>query len=152
MISVLRFAAFLAAFTVCTTALAAYPQGPVKLIVPLSAGGATHSAEPILAQSLARARGQPVLVENKPGADGSIAALSVIGAKPDGQTLFFSSTTAICAIPTMRRNPPYDPLKAFTPVSMVGTLDLVLFAHPSVEGRSLGEVLKYVKANPGKIN
>jgi tripartite-type tricarboxylate transporter receptor subunit TctC len=148
---------FLAAFAcaatlACTVAAAAYPQGPVRLVVPLSPGGATDSAARIVAKSLSDALGQPVIVENKTGADGSIAAMAVIGAKPDGQTLFFSSTTAICAIPTMRKNPPYDPTTAFTPISSVGTLDLALFVHPSVEGKTLAELLRYVKANPGKVN
>ncbi len=137
---------------VASAAPAAYPQGPVKMVVPLSPGGATDSAARIVAKALADSLGQPVVVENKPGADGSIAALSVINSKADGQTLFFASTTAICAVPTLRKNPPYDPRTALTPVSMVGTLELVLFAHPSVEGRTLADVLRYVKANPGKVD
>jgi tripartite-type tricarboxylate transporter receptor subunit TctC len=127
-------------------------QSPIRLVVPLSAGGATDGAARIVAKPLSEALGQPVIVENRPGADGTIAALAVINAKPDGQTLFFSSTTAICAVPTMKKSPPYDPVTAFTPVSMVGPLEMMLVAHPSVEGRSLAEVLRHVRANPGKVN
>ena len=149
MVSISKALVALAFGAAVSTALA---QTPIRLLVPLSAGGATDSAARIVAKPLSEALGQSVIVENRPGADGTIAAQAVIGAKPDGTTLFFSSTTAICAVPTMRKNPPYDPTTAFTPVSMVGPLEMVLLAHPSVKGRTLAEVLRYVKANPGKVN
>lgn len=142
----------LAAFALASAASAAIAQAPIRLLVPLSAGGATDSAARIVAKPLSEALGQPVLVENRPGADGSIAAMAVINAPPDGATLFFASTTAICAVPTMRKNPPYDPASAFAPVSLVGPLEMMLLAHPSVEGRALADVLRYVKMNPGKVN
>jgi len=147
-----RLASLACAVSLASTAAFAYPNGPVRLVVPLSPGGATDNAARIVAKGLSEALGQSVVVENKPGADGTIAAMSVVNAKPDGQTLFFSSTTAICAVPTMRKNPPYDPRTAFTPVSLVGTLEMVLLAHPSVEGKNLLEVIRYAKANPEKTN
>jgi tripartite-type tricarboxylate transporter receptor subunit TctC len=149
MISIARMLGALVCASVASAALA---QAPIRLIVPLSAGGATDGAARIVAKPLSEALGRPVIVENRPGADGTIAAMAVINAKPDGNTLFFSSTTAICAVPTMRKDPPYDPTSAFTPVSMIGPLEMVLLAHPSVEGRTLAEVLRYVGANPGKVN
>jgi len=142
----------LAAIVLVSAASLAGAQTPIRLMVPLSPGGATDSAARIVAKPLSELLGQPVIVENRPGADGTIAAAAVIGAKPDGLTLFFSSTTAICGVPTMRKSPPYDPTTAFTPLSMVGPLEMMLLAHPSVEGKTLAEVLKYVRANPGKVN
>ncbi|ART47643.1 Bug family tripartite tricarboxylate transporter substrate binding protein [Acidovorax carolinensis] len=130
-----------------------YPNKPVKLIVPFSAGGSVDAAARIVGQGLAQQLGQPVIIDNKPGADGSIATNEVIKSRPDGHTLLFATNTAILAVPTLRLKPPYDPLSALTPVGFWSRQSaFFLFMHPSVPANNLKELIGFAKANPGKLN
>jgi len=133
-------------------AAAGYPTKPIRLIVPFPPGGATDLAARVFAQPLAAALGQPVVIENKAGADGAIAALEVMRAAPDGHTLFFATNTAMCGVPTLRKAPPYDPITDFTPVSMIGRYGFFLFLHPGVPAEDVKTLLAYIRANPGKLN
>jgi tripartite-type tricarboxylate transporter receptor subunit TctC len=146
--AVLSFA--LAVF--CTAAGAQYPSKPIRLIVPFPAGGAAELGARIFAQPLGQALGQPVIVEAKPGGDGVIGADAVMKSPPDGYTLFYPSNTAFSYVPATRKNPPYDPVADFTPVSLVGYYGFFLFAHPSVPANSAAELIAYARANPGKLN
>lgn len=141
------------AFAVFSTAAAAqYPDKPIRLIVPFPPGGAAELGARIFSAPLGEALGQPVVVETRAGADGAIAADVVMKAAPDGYTLFYATNTAFNWVPATRRNPPYDPLADFTPVSLVGYFGFFLFTHPSVPANNVAELIAYAKANPGKVN
>jgi tripartite-type tricarboxylate transporter receptor subunit TctC len=106
----------------------------------------------VYAQALAQQMQQTAIVENKPGADGAIAAAELIRATPDGQTLLFATNTPILAAPTLRMKPPYDPLTAFSPVALLGPSAFFLLVHPSVPAKDLREFIAYAKANPNKLS
>jgi len=147
---------FLAAALLClVTAVASaqqYPNKPIRLIVPFPPGGAAELGARIFAQPLGQALGQPVIIETKPGADGAIAADATMKAAPDGYTLFYATNTAFSWVPAVRKNPPYDPLGDFTPVSLVGIFGFFVFSHPSVPANTMAELLAHIRANPGKLN
>ncbi|MFL6574098.1 MAG: Bug family tripartite tricarboxylate transporter substrate binding protein [Burkholderiales bacterium] len=142
----------IAAALLAGAAGAQYPNKPIRLIVPFPPGGAAELGARIYAQPLGQALGQPVVIETKPGADGAIAAEAAMKAAPDGYTLFYATNTAFSWLPAVRKNPPYDPLADFTPVSLVGQFGFFIFTHPSVPANNMGELLAYIRANPGKLN
>ena len=147
-----RILAALAAVLLAGAAAAQYPNKPIRLIVPFPPGGAAELGARIYAQPLGQALGQPVVIETKPGADGAIAAEAAMKAAPDGYTLFYATNTAFSWLPAVRKNPPYDPLADFTPVSLVGQFGFFIFSHPSVPANNISELLAYIRANPGKLN
>ena len=133
-------------------AWAQYPAKPVRLIVPFPAGGAADNVTRIVARGLSDGLGQPIVVENKPGGDGVIAANALLQSSPDGYTLLMGTATGMNAVPAMRKNPPYDPLADFTAISRIGNFVHLLVVHPDVPAQTLPELIAYARANPGKLN
>ena len=129
-----------------------YPSKPVRIIIHFPAGGSTDLVARTLAQALGESMGQPFIVENRTGADGAIAAAAVMQAQPDGHTLFIATNTSIAQVPLLKKNPPYDPLTAFTPVSLVGRYTFFLVVTPSLGVNTFNEFIAYARQNPGKIN
>lgn len=151
--------AALAASTVLGLALLAgaparaqdYPAKPVKLIVPFGAGGAVDVVARLLGNDLTRRLGQPVIVENRTGAGGNIAAAFVAKSDPDGYTLLMGST-GNSVNGSLYSNLTYNPDKDLLPVALVGQVPTVLLAHPSVAASTVPEVIALAKANPGRLN
>jgi tripartite-type tricarboxylate transporter receptor subunit TctC len=131
---------------------AQYPSKPVRLIVPFPPSGAAELGARIFAQPLGQQLGQPVVIETKPGADGAIASQAVKQAVPDGYTLYYGTATGMSWVPAAKTVPPYDPINDFTPVSMVGTFGFFVFSHASLPVNTIGELVAYARANPGKLN
>jgi tripartite-type tricarboxylate transporter receptor subunit TctC len=128
-----------------------YPSRPVRMVVPFPAGSATDLAARIMAQQLQGALGQGFVVDNKPGAGGSIAATEVIRAPADGHTLLFSSNSAVASNVALLKNIPYDPLKDFTPIAGIGENMLVLMVRAEHPAKTLPEFVAHVKQRPGKV-
>ena len=128
-----------------------YPTRPIRLVVPLSAGGFADVPARMLAPRLAGALGKPVIVENRPGAGSTIGADAVAKSSPDGHTLLLSGTPHVIA-PWLYRKLPYDTLKDFAPVALVAAGPYVLTVHPQLGASSVGELIAAAKAAPGKID
>ena len=139
---------------ISSSALAqAYPNKTVRLVVPFPAGSATDLAARVVGQQLGTALGQAFVVDNKPGAGGSIAAMEVIRAAPDGYTLLFSSNSAISSNVALLKKIPYDPNKDFSPVTGIGETALVLMVKSTTPAKTVQELVSYVKQRPaGKVS
>jgi tripartite-type tricarboxylate transporter receptor subunit TctC len=129
-----------------------FPAKPLRLVVGFAPGGAADVMARIIAKGLGAQLGQQVIVDNKAGADGIIAAQEVMRAPPDGYTFLLGTNTAMVAVPSLRPNPPYDPFKAFTPLSSAGEFSMFLAVSPALPSRNLNEFLDHIAANPGKYN
>ena len=142
----------LAAATLCGTAHAqTYPTKPVTIVVPFSPGGATDIMSRLLAERLNKRLGQPVVVENKPGAGTMIASDYVAKAPADGYTLLVAASSLGIA-PSLYKKVNYDPIKDFAPISQVASVVHVLVVHPSIPAKNVGELVTWLKANPTKAN
>ncbi len=130
----------------------AWPSRPIKLVVPLTAGGGVDMMARVTAQHLSDQLGQQVVVENQGGAGGTIAANQVARARPDGYTLIFQSVSSAVVNALVYKNLPYDPVKDLIPVTLAGSFPLVLIANPDVPAKDLGELIRLLKANPGKYS
>jgi len=129
-----------------------WPTKPVRIVLQFPPGGSTDAVARILAQVLTQSLGQPVLIENRPGADGAIAGDHVARAEPDGYTFFLASNTPMMQVPLLKKNPPYDPLKSFTPVSMVGRYIYVMVAGAQLPAQQASELFTLARQQPGKLN
>jgi tripartite-type tricarboxylate transporter receptor subunit TctC len=129
-----------------------YPARPVKLLVPFPAGSATDQVARVIGAELQAALGQPFVVENKAGAQGSIAAAEVARSAPDGYTLLLTTNTPQAANVSLFKKLSYDPVKDFSPVARVATTSFMLMVRPDFPARSLREFLDAVKKQPGKLS
>jgi tripartite-type tricarboxylate transporter receptor subunit TctC len=131
---------------------APFPSKPLRMVVGFPAGGAADVLTRIMAQALGKQLGQQVIVDNKPGADGIIAANEVMRAPPDGHTLLMGTNTSMVAVPSLRPNPPFDPFRDFTPLSTAGNFSVFLVVPTTLPVTSVKELLALLDANPGKYN
>jgi tripartite-type tricarboxylate transporter receptor subunit TctC len=137
-----------------STALRAddYPSRPITFVSVFGPGSASDTICRIIAEPLSAALKQPVIVEDRPGADGAVAAQYVQHAAPDGYTLMMATNSPLSADPFLLRDVSYDPVKDFTPVTRVGSFTLMLLVNPSLPIHSVKELVDYAKANPGKVS
>lgn len=140
-----------ALFTAPAAHAADYPAKPISLIVPFPAGSGTDAVGRIFGAELATILGQQVVVENKPGANATIAANYVARAKPDGYTLFVTTNTSHSAAPWLMKNVPYDPVKDFTPIARGGNLPFILVVNPKRPWKTVGELVADARQRPGRI-
>ncbi len=137
---------------VFATAQAPYPTKPIKIVIPFGPGSSTDTIIRILAEPVGAALGQPIVIEAKPGGDGAISAMEVARAAPDGYTLLVGSGSPMAAVPYLRKNPPYDPLRDFTPITDIGRYTVFMYVNSNVPAKTLAEFIAYAKANPGKLS
>jgi len=140
--------ASLAVLALPLAAHAAWPEKPVRIVVTFAAGGASDIVARAIAEPLGKALGQPVVVDNKPGAGGTIGGLDVVRAAPDGYTLMLSNSTPTSIGPFTVPKPPYDPVKQFTHVGMLGVAPVLLMANPKTGPATLKDLPK-AAATPG---
>jgi tripartite-type tricarboxylate transporter receptor subunit TctC len=129
-----------------------YPTRPIKLIVPWPAGGGVDTAARIISQPLAERLGQPIVIDNKPGAGGNIGTALVAMENPDGYTLLMASTSPNAVNPHLYSRLGFDPVKDFVPIAMVYTVPSFLVVPASSPFNSVSELIAFAKANPGKLN
>jgi tripartite-type tricarboxylate transporter receptor subunit TctC len=151
--------ALLSTLVIAATSIAAplaraaeYPARAIKLVVPYAAGGPTDVLARLVADYLGRDLKQTTVVENKPGAQGAIAAEMVSRAEPDGYTLFVTAASIMVLNPLLYKKLPYDPQKDLRMLTVVTDLPVVMEVHPSVPAKTVKEFVAYAKANPGKLN
>ena len=132
----------------------AQPAGdkPVRIVVPFAAGGPTDVIARLLAPKLAASLARTVIVDNRAGATGAIGASYVAKSAPDGDTLLLGTSSIMAANPNLSAKLPFDPVGDFAPVSLVATIENILVVHPSVPAKTVGELVAYAKANPGKLS
>ena len=149
---VVRIWTALLAWTLAGAALAqAFPNRPIRIVVPYPAGGATDQMARIIQQPLSEILGQPIIIENKAGAAGAIGTDAVAKAAPDGYTLAFGNAGPNSMGPAIKKAP-YDPVRDLAPISFVANVPLFLAVHPTLPANSVKELIDLVRANPGKYN
>lgn len=134
------------------TKAAEFPTRPIKLVVPYAAGGPTDVLGRLVGEFLGRDLKQPVIVENKAGAQGAIAAEAVARSEPDGYTLFVTAASIIVLNPVLYKKLSYDPARDFRMLALVTDLPVVMEIHPSVPARTVAEFVAWARQNPGKVN
>jgi tripartite-type tricarboxylate transporter receptor subunit TctC len=130
----------------------AYPHKPVRLVVPFPPGGGADNLARLMMPRVAQLLGQPIVIDNKPGAGGNVGAEVVARAAPDGYTLLYGTNGTHAINATLYRNLRFDPVKDFVPVSRMTEIAAMLIVHPQLPVKSTAELIEYAKANPGKVN
>jgi tripartite-type tricarboxylate transporter receptor subunit TctC len=129
-----------------------YPSRPIRFVIPFGPGSASDVLARIAGNELSQAIGQPVVVVPKPGADGALSALEVKRANADGHTFLFGTNSPLAVVPNIRKEPPYDVMADFTPVTFLGDNTFFIVVHPSVPAKTIAELIAHAKANPKTIN
>lgn len=129
-----------------------FPSKTLRIVVPLAPGGSADAMARLLANGLTRVLGKTVIVDNRPGAGGITGLLEVVKAKPDGYTLGYSLAGALTVAPHIAKSMPFDPLKAFSPLTQVVSVPEVVVVHPKLGVKTLAELIARAKAEPGKLN
>jgi tripartite-type tricarboxylate transporter receptor subunit TctC len=129
-----------------------YPNKPIRIIVPFTPGGSPDVLARTIGQKISESTGAPVVIENVAGAGGTVGADRASKAAPDGYTLLMGHVGTLAVAPAVYPNLPYDPIKSFVPVAWVAKVPNVLAVHPSMPVNNVTELVKYLKANPGKVN
>lgn len=145
-------ASLLATFVPANTAHAEYPDHPVTLIIPFAPGGSTSIVGRAIADKMTDILGQKLIVENRPGAGGTVGTKAVAGAEPDGYTIALGYTGTLAIGPTLYTKAGYDPRKDFAAIGAIGHAPNSIVVHPSFPAKTLGELVAYAKANPEKVS
>jgi tripartite-type tricarboxylate transporter receptor subunit TctC len=153
----MRAAASLLMLALCVAAVQSragepYPARPVRIIAPFPAGSGVDIVARMVATPLAQAIGQPVVVDNRPGANGTIACDLAAKAAPDGYTLLLANASTLAMAPSLYKNVPYDPVRSFAPITLITTSSNVLIVHPSVPATTTAALIALAKAKPGQLN
>jgi tripartite-type tricarboxylate transporter receptor subunit TctC len=139
------------AATIGTASAQSYPTKPIQLVIPFSAGGSTDSVGRAIGQELGARLGQPVVVENKAGAGGTIGSAYVAKAKPDGYTLMIGTVSTSSVVGSLYKNLPYDPIESFTPITEIASTPQVLVVNPAVNIKSVPQLISHLKAKPESL-
>jgi len=138
---------------VAATAVAQdYPAKPIRIIVTAGAGGSSDTVARIVGDKLSGALGQPVVYDNRPGASGIIAAELTARAAPDGYTMLLGTTGGLAVNPSLFKKLPYDPIRDFAPVTLIGSQPYALIVHPSIPAKSVAELVRLAKGAPGQLS
>lgn len=129
----------------------AWPSRPIRCIVPLPPGGGTDAVARLATRRMSEALGVPVVVENRPGAGGTVGSEAVARAAPDGYTIGMATSSSHPVAPIFRKDLPYDPVTSFTQITLLGNTPYVLIGGPSAQGRDFASLLAWIKANPGQV-
>lgn len=129
-----------------------YPNRPITLVVPYQVGGGADAVARAVAEAASAELGQPIIIENKGGAEGQIGTLDVARAAPDGYRILLGGAGSLVMVPALRKAPPYDAVKDFTPIAGVSEFSFFMYVNPNLPVRSMTEFVNYARANPGKLN
>ena len=152
LISIALASAMVAGSAVAQNTEAGWPDRPIRLVVPFPAGSSTDIIARIIAQKLGQRVGQQIVIENRAGASGNIGADTIAKAAPDGYTIGIATASTHAVAASLSATLPYDPIKDFAPVSMIGTQPYVLVLYPGLPAHSLAELIALAKAKPGTLN
>src|SRR5262249_14489262 len=144
--------AMVAGSAIAQTGDEGWPERPIRLVVPFPAGSSTDMIARIVAQKLSHRLGQQIVIENRAGASGNIGADAVAKAAPDGYTIGIATASTHAVAASLSANLPYDPVKDFAPVGMIGSQPYVLVLYPGLPARNLAELVALAKAKPGTLN
>ena len=152
LLSIALASAMVAVTAIAQTGDDGWPERPVRLVVPFPAGSSTDIIARIVAQKLSHRLGQQIVIENRTGASGNIGADAVAKAAPEGYTMGIATASTHAVAASLSTNLPYDPIKDFAPVAMIGSQPYVLVLQPALPARNLAELIALAKAKPGTLN